>query len=446
MSRHDEARTGGRRTAATVASALGTLLLAAGLAPATAHAQETDGRWLAWTGCWRPVVEQPVVERPREGRRISGRPGADVLPAEEPFAESGEAAAPDALVCLQPAEDAVGLWKFTVEDGTIASRETIRIDGERHEVSEEECTGWERGELSARPGRVDLTSELACDGEPSRTTSGILAITSLDEWVEIEVVRSGGGSGTWITRYVRASRDEAEAAGFGRLADARQGSIRAARVAASARPTVDDVIEASERVDAAAVEAWLVERDAALDLDADALVRMADAGVSEGVIDVAIAMTYPERFAVDREPERYGDYAGAYGPARRWGIYDPYYYGPLFLSPFGFYAPYGSPYRRGFGLPFYGRFGGFYGGAVRVVPVERDRNTGSRVISGEGYRRGPGAIGSGGRRASPRSGAIRDGTGRSASPRRPPPSGSSGSSGRTAKKRGSGDGNGSGGN
>lgn len=440
------------RPAAGVVSALGGLLLAAALVPATARAQEADGRWLAWTGCWRPVVERPVVETPRApraGRMISGRPGADVLPADRPSteAEAGEpqeAGAPEALVCLQPADDVVGLWKFTVEDGTVRSRETIRADGERHDPSAGECTGWERGELSSRPGRVYLTSELRCEGEPGRSTSGILAITSLDTWVEIEVVSSGGESGTWITRYVRANREDTEAAGFGELGPVRQGSIRAARVAASARPTVDDVIEASERVHPDAVEAWLVERDAALDLDADALARLADAGVPEGVIDVAIAVTYPERFAVDRGREEYGEYADAYG--RRSWLHDPYYspyYGPFFWSPFAFYARYGYPYRYGFGYPYGGRFGGFYGGGIRVIPISpRDRDSGGRVISGEGYRRGPGTIRSGGRTAQPRGGAIRPGTGRSAAPRRPSPSRSSGSTGRKAKKRGSGGGNG----
>lgn len=417
---------------------LGAVLLAAGLSPATLDAQDTDGRWLAWTGCWQPVAERTV-----DDGQMRARPPAE---EDEDAVDTTRDAA--TLVCFQPLAGDAGIEKITVRGSEVVSREIVRADGQRRETSAEGCTGWERGEFASRPGRVYVTSEHVCEGGVSRTSSGILALISTGEWVDIQVVSAEGESGTWVSRYELASPPEAEAAGFGALGAEQIMAVRTARVAASASPTVDDVIEATGAVDQEAVQAWLVERDAALDLDAGALERLADAGVSADVIDMAIAVTYPERFAVEAEGgvEPYGDRYGAYGYGR---YYDPFY-GSMFWSPFGFYRPFGfysRYYGLGYGSPYYGYGGGYYGG-IRVVPIGGGGgDTGSRVISGQGYRRGSGASPSG-RGATPRGGAIRVPTGRSAQPRSSGTSGvrssgarsSGSSSGRTAKKRGGGGG------
>lgn len=443
MTRRDGIRTTGAARGTAIGTGLGTALLAAGLAsatlltPATLTAQDTDGRWLAWTGCWQPVSERSVDDGP-----VMARPAADEAGAAG--AEGGERQAAT-LVCFQPLAGEAGVEKITVSGSEVVARETLRADGVRRETSAEGCTGWERGEFAGRPGRVYVTSEHVCQGDVTRTSSGILALVSTGAWVDIQVVSAEGESGAWVTRYELASPPDAEAAGFGALGAEQVMAIRTARVAASARPTVDDVIEATGAVDGEAVQAWLLERDAALDLDADALVRLADAGVPEDVIDVAIAVTHPEQFAVETdEPARYGD-RYAYDYSRPWGYWDPFY-GSMFWSPFGFYRPFGFYSRYygygyggyGYGYP-YGR--GYYGG-IRVIPVRGGGDSGGRVISGEGYRRGSGGSARPGG-ATPRGGAVRAPTGRSAKPRS---SGSSGSSsGRTAKKRGSGGGGGSGG-
>src|SRR5690606_425634 len=72
-----------------------------------------------------------------------------------------------------------------------------------------------------------------------------------------------------------------------------------ARMAAAARIGPEPVIEASAQVDPLAVEAWLLERDHSITVDARTLTRLADAGVSTGVIDLLVAQSYPEMFAVD---------------------------------------------------------------------------------------------------------------------------------------------------
>ncbi len=136
MAEHEETRAG--RIAFTV---LVIGLLAAVTGPGTAYAQESDERWLAWMGCWQPV------------------------------GEAAARGAPDALVCFQPLAGDVGVEMVSLEDGEIVARETVRADGRRHDANLEGCAGWDRGDFSARPGRVFLASEHLCDGGVVRAES-----------------------------------------------------------------------------------------------------------------------------------------------------------------------------------------------------------------------------------------------------------------------------------
>ena len=362
--------------------------LAIGWAPSDARSQETDERWLAFSGCWQPVGE-----------------------ARDPDA-------PDALMCFQPApEGGAGVEMVSVEDGEIVASEVILADGRQRDVEIEGCSGWERADFSARSGRVFVASEYACDGGVVRQATGLLTIVSAEEWIDVRSVRVDDQNMTLVHRYRPARPGVAEDAGVEDFADGRIMALQSARAAGSVRPSVDDVIEASRFVDPAGVSAWLAERDTPLEVDADRLVRLADAGVSEDVIDMVVAVSYPSRFAIDREPEGYGrgygrgigDYYG------RIGYYDPLY-GSLFYSPYGY--GYGYGYRYGLGIGFHG---------PRVVRVDR-ADSGGRVISGRGYSRGSGAVESRPASSSARAtgSSSRGSTGRS--------------TGRTARRRGGGGG------
>ncbi len=334
------------RTQRTAGLFLATTLLVAGVTPGAASAQETDERWLAFSGCWQPVGESA---------------GPDV---------------PDALLCFEPLAASGGVAMVSLEDGEIVGRETLQADGQSHEASLEGCTGWERGDFSARPGRVFLSSEYVCDGGVSRASTGVLTMVSFNEWVDVRVVTAGDERLTWVTRYRQARQDEAEAAGLRVMAGDRGMAVRSARAAGSARPSIDDVIEATGYIDSEAVQAWIAERDAPLDLDSDKLIQMADAGVPEDVIDMVVAVSYPERFAV----------AGGSGPTHgsSYGGYVDPRYGSLFFGTYGFGFGYGFGYGYGYG----GGYGGGYYRPIVIVPVEGQRGSGGRVVNGRGYRRG----------------------------------------------------------
>ena len=377
--------------AAALSAALGTLAFA----PAPAAAQDIDARWLPWMGCWEET-----------GRTV---------PANEDRP----------LVCFRPAEDG-GVEAVSLSGTEVVETQWMTADGEAYDTPLEGCEGWERLTFSDRPGRVFLQSEHVCEGGIERESSGVISMVAYDEWIDARVLAVGEEKSVWVTRYRAAGRAATEAAGFEDVADGRRSAIEATRVSAAARPTVEEVVEALEYADEDAVSAWIIERDARLAVDSDRLVQLADAGVPETVIDVILAVSFPDRFQVDRETEQLRQYAGGSwaGPAP-WGYYDPFY-GSLFYSP----------YRYGYGFNRYG-YGGYYGRPI-VITVGRTDGSSGRVVNGQGYTRGQATPSSQGRTPT-RGGAVsRGSSGSSGSVRGS--SGSTGrSTGRTARRRGGGD-------
>jgi hypothetical protein len=215
-------------------------------------------------------------------------------------------------------------------------------------------------------------------------------------------------------------------------------ALQTARMYSSRNIWLEDIVEASGKVDTKAVEAWIAERGERFSIDADALLRLADAGVPESIIDVVVAVSYPERFAIsgdagamedeprslDRRPVRpiYG-----YGVYSRGPFYN-YGYGPHSYYGFSTYSPYSYGTRYGYG--YQGYYSGYY--VPTAVIVNRREPTpefGGRVYNGRGYRAG----GSGsGTRPSPVAGGSSGVDNRTGSG-----SGRS-STGRTAKRRGGG--------
>jgi hypothetical protein len=146
---------------------------------------------------------------------------------------------------------------------------------------------------------------------------------------------------------------------------------------------VDDVIEAVHAVDAEAVRAWVAEMADPFELDSRRLVRMADAGVPPSVIDVVIAVSYPDRFALSREGdvariEREHDANNGYGG---YGGHIPVYMYPTY-GRYGYYDSY-------YGYGGYGGYGwGYYGPPSVIVVEPRDPEPRAKVVKGRGYTRG----------------------------------------------------------
>jgi len=312
----------------------------------------TDSRWLPWLGCWQPVGEVG-----------------------------------DHLLCVRPLADDAGVEMVTYSEGRIVSQELLRADGEQRAQSREGCNGWESASFSEDTRRVYLRSEFACEGEVRRTSSGLISMTSPRTWMDVQVVGVAGRNGVRVVRYELASPERLAAAGIEPIAEDRAMAVNAARTAASGSIGIDDIIDAATHSTPEAVEVWVVERGDRITLDADKLVRMADAGVPESVIDLVVAVSYPNRFAIDREslqserlaPERTGEGEDVYAYP---GYIDPFYWDPFRYGGYGWYSPWG--YRGG--------SRGWYYPPIVVVPAPDDGEAEppGRVVKGRGYTRGGG--------------------------------------------------------
>ncbi len=375
------------------ASALFGVALLAVVAPL--QAQATHAQWLPWVGCWTPVGQ------------------GDDAP----------------LLCVTPGEDPASVEFVTIAEGEVVSREVARADGQPADDDQEGCEGTTTWTFSNDGHRAYHRSEHVCDGEVGRVATGMMAMASRTEWMDLNSVEVAGRTTPWAQRYRLADRETAEAAGFGDLEADRAMAIRAARQSANALPTVDAVIEAANVVHPETVEAWLVERAPRFNLDGDKLVRMADAGVPSHVLDVVVAVSYPNRFRLRPDEDETGGLTVAEARTRR-ADRDRYGYDMYrrYSSPFGFgFSPYGSyaPYGYGLGYGGYG-YGGGYGYRPVIIDVEPRVENHGRVVSGRGYRSGGG------------SGTDSASSGGGSSTRSAPASSRGSSSGRTARRRGGG--------
>ncbi len=383
-------------------------MLLVGTLPSVAAAQDVDSRWLPWLGCWE--------------------------------ASDGGMEVP--MLCLQPLQGGEGVELTTWSEGEVISTEAIYTDGQARESSREGCVGMEEARFSEDGRRVYLKSEYACEGGVERGATGLLAFANPMEWLDIKVIQVAGERVPMVLRYRMARASRVEAAGMDQVVAPRAMSVKAARIAASARLGPEDLIEATGKVDAKAIEALIVERGDPFPVDSETLVRLADAGVQESVIDLAIAVSFPNRFAVSSgEPEtiqgertRAAMPMGYVGPRSRWSFWDPYYYDPFYYSPYGYgYSPY---YYN------YGWYSGYYR-PTTVIVEPRSQVEHGRVVNGQGYRRGGTRSSSGssgaGTRTSPSTRTGSSGRGAMTSSGARSGSGSSSSSsGRTAKRRGGG--------
>ena len=327
-------------------SVLRDLLLAALLSlmvlPGTLHAataKTTDSGWLAWMGCWSPKEIQKT--------------GQENL----------------ASLCIVNSEETNELEILTIVDGSIIERRAVGLNGVPTEITSEGCDGTEAFTFSDDGRHIFLQTELLCTGGQRKET-GIMTMSSPQEWLEIRAIEIGGQTIPWVLRYGVASQDVFQAAGVEETLDR---STRLARIAFTAPLTLANVVEAGTKVDPQAIEAWVLESAQPFALDGDILKRMSFSGVEPNVLDAVIAVSFPNEFVFEtlgRDTEgklegyglnprtsdritRQNSYSGNtyYGGSSHRG---PFRYGyGRYVDPFGGYDPflgYNSGYRYGYGL------------------------------------------------------------------------------------------------
>lgn len=332
-------------------------------AATAATADLADARWLPWMGCWQLWEEQ--VERAA--------------------AEDGAEFPERTTVCITPAEDGSGANLTARADSEILVERTLVADGARHALAEGDCNGWERRDWSDDGRRLFTRGEVRCGNDEPRRMSGISMLSNRSTWVDIQSVSVGDRGHIEIRRY-NPARD-AEASDDVRL-PATRAAIRDARQSIARPLDVSSVREATAKADSPVVEALLTETQPRLNLDAATLIDLDDAGVDGSVIDVLVALAFPDRFVVERRTGGGGGGGlgwggGGFGsPWSRMGYADNYWapFGYSYLGMYGYdtwrnsywYNPY---YYNGWGRP----------GAL--IDGSGDAETGARAVNGVGYTR-----------------------------------------------------------
>ena len=261
-----------------------------------AQAQTTDTRWEPWIGCWALATENlrstDTQEIQRSTRPSTVREGAP-------------------RVCVSNTGNGA---RFETKVGTqSAIDQTVVADGASHPVNDAECSGTQRAEWSKSGLRLFSSAEIRCTGdEGQRRVSGLSLIAPNGDWLDIQTVAIGPRETIRVKRYYRAD-----------------DSPRSSRpTVVSSRLTLDEIKDASARVSSAALEAALVETNAGFDLTAKSVTDLASSGVSGRVIDLLVALSYPEKFVI----QPVGQTGGA--PVPTTYVRDPFLIG---TSPFWLY-------------------------------------------------------------------------------------------------------------
>ena len=268
------------------------------------------------------------------------------------------------MVCVQPS-GRFGVAVTTTVDGKNVLEQTIVADGSAQPLSQATASGTQTSNWSRDGERLFTRVELEC-AEPA------------------EAHRLG--------HHAAGERPLGRCAGDGHRRQCRRAApalsphersvCRRPAGMTTAPLSVEDVIEASAKVQSEALEAALDEANARFALNSRVLTQLADNGVSPNVIDLLVAQAYPEKFEVRAQRLSVGVATVVVRQPRRWAarsvymgstmypspMYDPFYSSYYYYSPFAYpyywgpsysYYGYGSPfYRNYYNYNYYGLGGG----------------------------------------------------------------------------------------
>ena len=346
-------------TIAAAACLAGAVAKADAQTTAPATAQTMDARFTGWLGCWR---------------------------LEDDIAGTG------ARMCITP--DRSGVRLQTLVGTHRGIDELVIADGVTRSIVDPDCKGSEIAEWSNDGQRVFRTTDVTCSNEGKRTIKSVAFLAPGPMWINVQHV--SGETGTANVRAQRYRRAVNQT-----LAD---GS-KAAQPTASASPgdtrwSIEDVIEASNKLPAEALQAALADVKQKFNISKKTLLTLDEAGVPDSVIDLMVALTFPNRFIVERaagpsmpvgvstgggwydpfmSPMWSGQLAscyspGGYGYRSYYNACGPYYYGYNTFSPYGSYYPYYDNYYPNSWVPV-----GSGGGDVTTP------SGAGRVVNGRGY-------------------------------------------------------------
>jgi uncharacterized membrane protein YgcG len=337
----------------TSAACLTGLLAAAPVASAqttASAAPKLDARFNAWLGCWR---------------------------LEDDLAGTG------ARMCITPDQGGVRLQTIVGTQRGIDER--VIPDGVARPIVDAECNGTERAEWSNDGTRVYRTTDVTCKNESPRTIKSVAFLAPGPMWINVQHVSGEAAvANVRAQRYRRAINQN--------LADgSKAAQPTSSPLASNLTWSVEDVIEASGKLPAEALQAALADVRQKFNINKKTLVSLDEANVPDGVIDLMVALTFPHRFVIER--------AGGSAPvgvSTGMGWYDPFM-SPLLSSYdyayancyrnngyFGYRSYYDmcGNYAYGYNYYPYGSYYNNYGGGW--VPIGPGTGGGEIVPSGDG--------------------------------------------------------------
>jgi hypothetical protein len=325
----------------------------AGAAPAQIAQSTLDPRWTPWLGCWRNDVSSPSA------------PAA-------------------ATTCVIPLSGSSGVEELSITNGKIVERRKFEADGRPHPMQESDCKGTRTSQWSPGGRRVYVRSEYACDAGFSGVSTSIIALSSTGDFIESEHVKAGRGSVEHITHLRDAGLPDGLPAEVTAALAPRRLAITTARAAAIAPLASDDVLEALQQVDAAAVRAWLTENGQRFTLNGDQIAALIRADVPQSVLQAMVGwapqqnagqpgmgqevyttrsntgggiVVYGSLAPTQMQPTSNGLYCNASGcysenPYSGYNGYNGFVYSPYQDGyPYSPYYPYGFGYPYGLGYP-----------------------------------------------------------------------------------------------
>lgn len=429
-----------RRVSFLAAAAATALLVAAPFTSALAQVAQSQARWMPFSGCWVP----------------------------EENAAIGSSAVVGTMVCIAPVAGTQSADVATIVNRQVLHTDRINVTGAHIEKTIDKCPGWESATWSADGRRLLMRSEFACGDSVKVKGSGVFSLNADGDWVQVQGTAVGLNANARVVRYRPA--DVALVPGtvltdsaMVRTVPAENGfAMMSVRQAAGAPATVAAVLDLSKQVDQQVAQAWLSEFGKPAKLNAKDLVAMSEAGMPPELIDMMVAMSYPERFqlqARDASGARptNANFTTDSRPTCNYDRFDPYdriydsrfdqmncvnRYGSMYgVYPFGYL----SGWRYGWGNYGYGYGRDYYGNSPIVIVV---RNPGDgdgvaqprgRAVKGGGYTQSPSGSSSAPRTTSSSgssgSSSSSSSSGSGSSSSGSSSSGSSGGEARTAKPR-----------
>ena len=264
--------------------------------PASAM-ENVDARWLPWIGSWKLV---------------SNAVNTSESPSREEY-----------MLTIAPGDDGKSVTRKAYLEDAVLSEKKIAADGLRQPLTEDECTGWYQYSWSETGKRLLFKSESTCQDNLPRMASGMWIINGDGEWLDIQSLYSGEEKAVMMRRYQHADSDPV-------TSDRVNGVF--ARISAGAEFSNSEIIELCKKVEPEVLEAAIIEMHKPFLINSKQLVILANSGVPSNIVDLMVALSFPDKFKVERTaisqvetPELRQDYPPPPPPYRYWPYEYPFY-------------------------------------------------------------------------------------------------------------------------